>query len=452
MDRVIVACVQARLRLHTSLDEYREDLRRFLRIAQNKQANIVVFPELAGLMVAPPLLRDFRTRLLKTADRGRSKQASPWQRVLGVAAHYTATAVGADLRPNIRALLQLSAPQLWSTYANLFADLARESNLIIVAPSAYLPDPTDQVIRNISAVFGRDGALLGHQVKVTLHPEEEMFAQPGEGWQPIATEVGNLGLIVGADVLYPEVGRVLAYQGAEILLSLAACPNAVLFQKVRAGILARMQENQLFGLASFLVGDNHFRRGQTEPFTGKSAIFAPQELTPRLNGVLVEMANQRSEGVLTAEWDFVALKKLWDSSDAPMRQHLPLAQAGQLLARLYERLKALPKSLDPTQLLAVSTDDEATTPLPVDNSIPVQLDELPVVNSVTRRWLPVLEHYTLPAEELDPTQLPEHPPATPAGVGDSSTRLAPSSTTQATSADEETDEMDALSGQSGEKR
>lgn len=452
MDRVTVACVQTRLRLHTTTDEYREDLRRFLRIAQNKHAQLVVFPELAGVMVAPPLLRDFRTRLLRAADRGRGKQASAWQRVVGVAARYTASTVGADLGASLRSLLHLSAPQLWASYANLFADLAREFDTIIVAPSAYLPDPTDQVVRNLTAVFGRDGALLGHQVKVSLLPGEEEFAQPGEGWKPIATEVGSIGIIIGGDVLYPEVGRVLAYQGADILLSLAASANQVLFQKIRAGMLARMQENQLFGLTSFLVGDTSLRRTQTDPFVGKSAIFAPQELTPRLNGVLVEMANQRSEGVLAAEWDFVALRKLWESSETPLRQKLPLAQAGQLLVRLYERLKALPKSFDPARLLDGSADEEVTTLLLPDSQVLVQLEELPVINSVTRRWLPGQAHQNMDVDELDPDQLPEYPIMPPPATGESIPSPALPSPKEVAPADEETDEMDALSGQAGEKQ
>ena len=56
MDRFVVAGVQQRLRLPRTLDELRELQRRFLRAAQAKNARLIVFPELAGLMVAPPML------------------------------------------------------------------------------------------------------------------------------------------------------------------------------------------------------------------------------------------------------------------------------------------------------------------------------------------------------------------------------------------------------------
>ena len=82
-ERIVVACVQQRMHLPLTLDEYREDLRRFMRVAVNKQARLVIFPELGGVMVAPPILRDFRSLLLKRYDRGRRRHASLWQRMAG---------------------------------------------------------------------------------------------------------------------------------------------------------------------------------------------------------------------------------------------------------------------------------------------------------------------------------------------------------------------------------
>jgi predicted amidohydrolase len=446
VEQVTVACVQQRMRLHDSIAAYRDDLRRFLRAAQNKHAHLVIFPELAGTLVAPPLLRDLRSTLLKRADQGRRKQASLWLRLTGALAGQGARWLGADLRRSLQALLAVAAADAWESYANLFSELAREFNLVLVAPSGYLPDPSDGTIRNLAAVFGPDGTLLGHQAKVLLHPEDEGLAYAGDQWTPIATPVGLLGLMVGGDVLYPEVGRVLAYQGAEALILVGAATTPVLYQKLRAGMLARMQDNQLYGVASFVVGHNELgvRR---EPFVGKSALFAPQELTPRFNGVLVEMGSQHSEGVLTAEWDFAALRQLWERSDTPLRRQLPLAQAGQVLAKLYERLKSLPRSQDTDGLLALADDEPlaASVGLLSAAQTPLSLEELPVIGVVTRRWSGVRE---APAPADGPLELSELPEeriasadlATPLYSGGGG---APH-TTAAQGADDETDEMDAL--------
>ena len=60
--------------------------------------------------------------------------------------------------------------------------------------------------------------------------------------------------MIGSDVLFPEVGRLLAFQGAEVLITLAAATSQADYNKLRAGALARMQDNQL--LAACLTHAN----------------------------------------------------------------------------------------------------------------------------------------------------------------------------------------------------
>ena len=80
VERYTVACVQQRLRLPLTTDELREkSLRRFMRAAENKRARLLVFPELAGMMIVPPLLVDFRSSLLKRADVGCLRSATLWK-------------------------------------------------------------------------------------------------------------------------------------------------------------------------------------------------------------------------------------------------------------------------------------------------------------------------------------------------------------------------------------
>lgn len=440
-DRLVVAAIQQKMHLPQTLDEYHEDLRRFMRVAVNKQARLIVFPELGGLMAAPPILGDFRSNLLKVADRGRRKRAGLWTRLVGGVANSLAMMLQADFRTGVRALLDVAAQDLWQSYAKVFSGLAREFGVTVVAPSAYLPDPSDGVVRNLACVFDHNGELVGHQAKVVLHAEDAGLAQPGSTWDVVPTEVGRIGLILGSDVLYPEVGRVLAYQGAEVLVCQGACTDVTYYNKLRAAALARMQDNQLFAVASFLVGDNRFSRVPRMPFVGKSAIFAPQELTPRHNGVLVEMGNARSEGVLAAPWDFVALRELWENSDTPVRQQLPLQQAGKILAQLYSRMQALPSQTDP-DVLTVS--QRSPTPAPLDDaSMSFQtLDDLIVLGSVKSTWPPAIDFEAQSQVE-----------ASSAGTSADDDDGQPAAATEINgglddpqiSYDDETDEMDAVS-------
>ncbi len=179
MDSLTLACIQQRMHLPISQDEYRESLRRFMRIAANKGARLVVFPELGGLMVTPSLLGDYRSGLLKRADIARRREASLWQRLVGRAAGGLAAYLKADLRRSLAALLDVAAADVWEAYVDVYGGLAKEFGVTLVAPSGYLPDPLDGVVRNLAAVFGADGALLGVQAKVVLHPADAGIASQG---------------------------------------------------------------------------------------------------------------------------------------------------------------------------------------------------------------------------------------------------------------------------------
>ena len=401
MERLTVACVQQRMRLPVTVDEHREGLRRFLRAAENKRARLVIFPELAGLMLAPPLLGDFRSTLLLRADLGRRRTASPWQRLVGAVAGGAAGVLKANYQTGMAGLLEVAAAQLWERYVEVFGGLAKEFGVTLVAPSAYLPDPFDGVIRNLTVVFGPDGEQLGTQAKVILSAADERFCQPGSNWEVIHTEAGALGIMIGSDVLFPEVGRLLAFQGAEALITLAAATSQADYNKLRAGALARMQDNQLLAACAFLVGQDAFDPSRTTTYLGKSAIFAPQELTPRFNGVLVEMGNFTSEGVLTAEWNFADLRALWEKNDARLRHQLNASQASQILATIYRQLQGASRLED--QGSAVGGDALAKTPA-VKAQAPktvMTLDDLPVIASITSRWppYPVTGDDGLPVEE-----------------------------------------------------
>ena len=449
MDHYVVASVQQRLRLPRTLDELRELQRRFLRASQAKNARLVIFPELGGLMLAPPMLADVRSRLLKHADQGRRVRATAWQRFTGRVAGGAAGLLRASFEDALHGLLDVDAVRLWQAYCDVYSGLAREFAMVIVAPSIYGPDPIDGVIRNVAAVFAADGSLLGTQAKIILNRVDEAFCRPGSTWTTISTEVGALGIMVGSDVLYPEVGRALAFQGAEILVAQGASLTPTLYNKLRAGALARMQDNQLFAVSSYLVGDNQLQPAAESTFIGRSAIFAPQELTPRFNGVLVEMGNQVSEGVVTAEWDFPALKHLWETSETPLRRDLPLPQVNKLLAALYEQVQGMPRLADgePAEEVLALTDSAAGTPAALSGAAAgaaptISLDDLPVIASVTGRWpLHQVAIGNSPTQEA----VTEWKPPTGSHQASAIVPLNPSSTTDF---EEETDEMDALNGAS----
>ncbi len=310
----------------------------------------------------------------------------------------TASLFGSDFQRELGRLLDQNSHTLWDSYAELFGRLAQEMGATIVAGSLYTVDSVDGGIRNVATVFGPQGTVLGQQSRVVMVGENAALAEAGDGWGAISTPVGRIGLLLGPDVLYPETGRILAYQGAEMLISLGACTEPALYHRLRAGLLARAQENQLYGAISFTVGYNPFTPGETEPFIGRSAICAPLEFTNRYTGIMAEVGAETTEGILTAAWDFAALRQLWEASAMPVRRTIPLAAAAPILTSIYQRgVGQLPSPTDAMPPLALPAPAESAedntvppatseTPATVDSAPakldrPFSLDDLPVMAS-----------------------------------------------------------------------
>ncbi len=352
MEKPIIAVIQHKILVTKTLDELLAYFHRFLRIAKTKGSQLAIFPEYSGLAVGIPMFPGWRNALLKEA-------AAPKQGILpklkGMLAGGAANVMRADLRKSLLLTLQEMPDSLYDVYVSVFADLAQQYDMTIVAGSLYVYDVETASIRHAAFVFGPDGSLLGRQEQVVADAETLDVAQTGPGWTPIDTPVGRIGLLFGYETLYPEPARVLAYQGAEMLLTLAATKRPATYHKIRQAALARCQENQLYGAAAFLVGDDPFAAPEDPPFLGRSAIFAPLEFTPRFTGVMTELGSAQAEGVITAEWDYPALHELWETSETPIRQRMPLEQVG-LLAQVYGRALTLAASAEP---LPAPTDETA---------------------------------------------------------------------------------------------
>jgi predicted amidohydrolase len=342
MGKLKVASAQQQMRLFDSPESYRKELGRFLHMARAKDAALMVFPALAGVMAAGYKVEGFRMNLLKQADDRQRGKASILGRTRSALAGSTASLFGASFRKAFVQLLQTDPTGLAAAYESVFSDLAKAYEMTIVAGSAYVPDATG-VIRHRAMVFGPDGSVLGRHDKLALSREDEGVAVAGDAWHVVTTPVGRLGILLGEEALYPEAGRVLAYQGADLLVTLAAAGSDALAAYIRHGTIAQAQENRCFAVTSFLVGKNHLAPDDGAPrmFVGKSGLYAPLEMTPRHTGVLVEMGTSDAEGLLTAEFDRDALHELWESGVEPVRRRMPVGLFANYLPALYSSRRTL---------------------------------------------------------------------------------------------------------------
>ena len=72
-------------------------------------------------------------------------------------------------------------------------------------------------------MFDRDGSIAGKYRKMHIPDDpayyEKFYFTPGDlGFKPVETSIGKLGVLVCWDQWYPEAARLMALNGAEILI------------------------------------------------------------------------------------------------------------------------------------------------------------------------------------------------------------------------------------------
>lgn len=103
----------------------------------------------------------------------------------------------------------------------LFGQLAKELGIVIV--TSLFERRAPGLYHNTAVVLEKDGSIAGKYRKMHIPDDpayyEKFYFTPGDlGFHPIQTSVGRLGVQVCWDQWYPEGARLMALQGAELLI------------------------------------------------------------------------------------------------------------------------------------------------------------------------------------------------------------------------------------------
>lgn len=101
-----------------------------------------------------------------------------------------------------------------------FASLARELDMILCV-GTYERGPERGVVYNASVLIDRDGSILGVYRKTHPFCSEAVsgggWVTPGDTVAVCDTHLGRIGMIICFDGDYPELSRIQAVQGAEVI-------------------------------------------------------------------------------------------------------------------------------------------------------------------------------------------------------------------------------------------
>jgi len=104
---------------------------------------------------------------------------------------------------------------------DFYGELAAELQIVLV--TSLFEKRAPGLYHNTAVVFDKDGNIAGKYRKMHIPDDpayyEKFYFTPGDlGFKPIQTSVGKLGVLVCWDQWYPEAARMMALQGAEILI------------------------------------------------------------------------------------------------------------------------------------------------------------------------------------------------------------------------------------------
>ncbi len=227
-------------------------IERYIKKAKKKQANLIVFPELA---LTGYVCRDLVYEL-----------AEP---VPGPSVH------------------QLEA-------------IAKKENIHIVLGMLEKSSKAKAVLHNTAVLIGPEG-FIGKYQKMYLPThsvfEEKRYFRGGYQTPVFDTSVGKVGLIICYDVYFPEITRLLRLKGAQLVICISASPS------VRRGFFevlttARSLENTMFLAYVNLVGVEDGLQ-----FWGGSRMIAP-------SGSIIAQAKYDEEDVVLADINYSEMDRV----------------------------------------------------------------------------------------------------------------------------------------------
>ncbi len=190
-----------------------------------------------------------------------------------------------DLRPGeaARRLAEFT-PQ----YLDHYTEMAVKYNVNIIGGSQFVVE--NDTLFNVSYLFRRDGTL-GMQEKIHITPSERKWwgVSPGRKVNVFDTDCGTIAILICYDIEFPELVRIAASKGAQIIFVPFNTDTRHGYLRVRNCAMARCVENHVYVAVAGCTGNLPFvensdiHYAQTAIFTPADAEFARDAIAAESN-------------------------------------------------------------------------------------------------------------------------------------------------------------------------
>lgn len=262
---VRIGVVQWQMRRLNSLDDLHAQLEYFVDAVSGYQSDFVLFPE----FFSGPLMAKFNDESPSGA---------------------------------IRRLADYTEP-----IRDFFIEMALSYNINIICGS--MPYVKDEILHNVSFLCRRDGTW-DVQYKLHVTPDEKSYwgLRGGNRLSVFETDVGKIGILICYDVEFPELSRILAEQGMDILFVPYWTDTKNAYLRVRRCAQARAIENECFVAMAGSVGNLPLVENMDIQYS-QSAVFSPSDFAFPHDAVVAE-ATPNTEMTLVSDLDLSLLKEL----------------------------------------------------------------------------------------------------------------------------------------------
>lgn len=257
--------VQWQMRNFNGIDAFMEQVEYFVDVVSDYQADFILFPEF------------FNTPLMAPYNHLPEPEA-----MRQLASHTP------DIRDKISAL-------------------AISYNVNIISGS--VPIVQDGELFNVSYLCHRSGKI-DHYRKIHITPNERRhYGMVGGNEIPVfETDCGKVGIVICYDVEFPELARLMADKGMQILFVPFLTDTQNAYTRVRNCAQARAIENECYVAIAGCVG-NLPKVNNMDIQYAQSVVFTPSDFGFPSNGIKAE-ATPNTEMMILADVDLKLLKQL----------------------------------------------------------------------------------------------------------------------------------------------
>jgi predicted amidohydrolase/GNAT superfamily N-acetyltransferase len=194
-----------------------------------------------------------------------------------------------------------------SAIVKRFSELAISYNINIISGS--LPEIKDNLLYNVGYLCKRDGTVERYE-KLHVTPDEVKIwgMERGNILRVFDTDCGKIGILICYDVEFPELSRLLADDGMDILFVPFLTDTQNGYSRVRYCAQARAIENECYVAIAGSVG-NLPKVHNMDIQYAQSMVFTPCDFAFPANGIKAE-ATPNTEMILIADLDIDLLREL----------------------------------------------------------------------------------------------------------------------------------------------